>query len=538
MTDIYNFSEYSSMVQLWVQEILENRGLSPEETLKACENLILHGKKTEDKRLLGFGYFFRAENYYILNQVDEFLRSMMTALPYLDASKQWDLMARSYNLMAIHSLSRGNAPFAMDYYLTSLKYCTAHELTEMGTVVNINIGMLYMDFDNYQQAAQYFEAALSLLVDEEELPGRESLIFSANIGLANTCLMRHDLMMGRNYMERAKTAGAMEADPVNLLVYQCFRARIHQEEKKFTLRDEAIEEISHLIDREFPLLDIFEDVYRYMEMLLDIKRYEELWPILEKLETVTKQPGFRNLEKRLIALKIKYYKENEDRAGYLQAAGLYFELSDMMEKENSFMIGKMLDIRSILEESTKKQRVMSEQNEKLKARSETDALTGLSNRFRLNQEAETSFQEARKKKEYFAIEILDVDYFKGFNDNYGHQAGDRCIKGVADRIASMQEHENVFAARYGGDEFVLIYRGYDKSQVEEMMRELRGKIIGMAMKHEYSKAASVVTISQGGCIGIPKEGQEVASYLHTADDMLYEIKTVSRNNYKICEYGT
>ena len=78
---------------------------------------------------------------------------------------------------------------------------------------------------------------------------------------------------------------------------------------------------------------------------------------------------------------------------------------------------------------------------------------------------------------------------------------------------------------------------YVRFAVKEFMKELRGKIIEMNMKHEYSKAAPYVTISQGGCFGIPAEGEKVESYLHMADDMLYRIKEVSRNNYQVCEYG-
>lgn len=535
--DILDFKEYGQNVQGIINGILSSRGVNAKELTAYCDRLIDYGKKTKDNRLLGFAYFFRAENFYVLNQTDEFLRNIMTGLQYIDASGQWELMARSYNLMGITSINRGNAPFAMDYYLTSLKYCQLHQLDEIGTIVNLNIGTLYMDFNDYQQATRYFEAGLGILNQYPDLPGREGLMFTAYIGLAGACLLRNDLMQGRSYMSLAKREGKIEDDPVSRLVYHCFEARIHEEEKKFSLRDEAIKTVSKLMEGNYPLLDIFEDVYRYAELLLRIERYEELWVILEKLEYVTKQSNLRHLEKRILSLKIKYYKNFGDRAGYLQAAGLYFEISDMMEKENRFMIGKMLDIRSFLEESARKQKLMREQNMELRQRSETDALTGLSNRFRLNVKAQEAFENALLGGTFFAIEILDVDYFKGFNDNYGHQAGDDCIKGVADRIGSMQQHPRVFAARYGGDEFVLVYEGYSKDEVEGLMKELREKIIAMDMKHEYSKAAPYVTISQGACWGIPGEGDKVESFLHTADDMLYRIKEVSRNSYRICTYG-
>lgn len=536
MTETYHFTEYGEAVQQWVNGILTNRGSDAQTMLQNCDSLIEHGKRTQDDRLLGFAYYFRAENFYILNSTDDFLKNIMTALAYLDASGQWELMAHAYNLMAITSINRGNAPFAMDYYLTSLKYCQTYEIHEMGTIININIGMLYLDFEDYQQAGRYFEAGLSLLQRFDDLPGREDLLFSANIGLANTCLFRHDLMGGRSYLDRARTAGKIGENPINRLVYHCFEARIHHEEKKFALRDEAIKEASRLIEQDFPLMDIFEDIYHFCELLLAVEKYDELLQIMEKLESMTKQSSLHHLQKRILGLKIKYYKQIGENAGYLQAAGLYYEISEMMEKENSFMIGKMLNIRSFLEESTKRQREMREENEALHVRSETDALTGLANRFRLNMEVKKLFEKAASAHRKFAIEILDIDYFKQFNDNYGHQEGDRCIVGVAQQIRSMQEHRDIFVSRYGGDEFVMIYLDYNKDEVETLMGELRDKIVGMAMRHEFSKAASVVTISQGACWGIPNNMEKAADYLHLADDMLYQIKKVSRNSLRVCEF--
>ena len=110
--DAFHFEDYGEYVQDLAKQILMNRGVNAEAMLDYCEKLIERGKKTNDNKLLGFGYYFRAENYYILNRTEDFLRNIMTALAYLDASGQWELLTRAYNLMAITSLNRGNAPYA------------------------------------------------------------------------------------------------------------------------------------------------------------------------------------------------------------------------------------------------------------------------------------------------------------------------------------------------------------------------------------------------------------------------------------------
>lgn len=177
------------------------------------------------------------------------------------------------------------------------------------------------------------------------------------------------------------------------------------------------------------------------------------------------------------------------------------------------------------------------ENRMLQQKSETDALTGLANRFRLNEYSEESFQRALDKQHYFAVEILDIDFFKQYNDNYGHQQGDICIRRIAAAIKSMERHGDVFCARYGGDEFILIYEGYSKDQVYALAEELKQNIMELDIKHEFSQVASAVTISQGICCDIPKEENKVWDYLHTADIMLYKGKKISRNSIHINSYG-
>ena len=128
-----------------------------------------------------------------------------------------------------------------------------------------------------------------------------------------------------------------------------------------------------------------------------------------------------------------------------------------MEKEKQAMIANMLDVRESLERANKKRREMEEANIRLLEKSETDALTRLANRFRLNDYLDQVFEKALSEQTPLAMEILDIDYFKQYNDNYGHQAGDECIKRIAKQLELMQ-NDMIFCARYGGDEFIILYQ--------------------------------------------------------------------------------
>ena len=123
-----DFSEYNEVVRAWMNEVLRNRGVNAELTLKYCADIEQYGTKLDDAKLLGFACYYSGETYYVLNDVANLFRYITRAITYLDQSEQWEMVARAYNVMAITSLNRGNAPIAMDYYLTGLSYCKKYHL--------------------------------------------------------------------------------------------------------------------------------------------------------------------------------------------------------------------------------------------------------------------------------------------------------------------------------------------------------------------------------------------------------------------------
>ena len=141
------------------------------------------------------------------------------------------------------------------------------------------------------------------------------------------------------------------------------------------------------------------------------------------------------------------------------------------------------------------------------------------------------FEQAQQKKSAFAIEILDIDSFKQYNDNYGHQAGDECLVRVAQCIRHLEHHRGVSAYRYGGDEFVIIYENYTREQIECFMRKLKDDIAKLQLKHAWSEVCRYVTISQGAWVGIPQSGESAGDYLHAADEVLYGVKKRSRDGF-------
>lgn len=531
-----SYSEYNEQVQGWIRTVMENRGVHADKTIKNCESIEQYATQTGDEKLLGFSYYYTGETFYALNDVERLFRYIIKALGHLERSGLWGLLARAYNLLAITSISRGNVLFALDYYLNGLSYCKKFHLYEESCMININIGNLYINSGEYKQAQKFFEDAFLVLEHMQDCTEYYSCKNAIYLALGKCYLQEELYEKAAEYMQKAKKECLEKADKLDLLYFQIFQAQFFNAQGFIQKRDMCIKQIQEQIDGEFALMDIFDEIYAYSKMLFEIRYYKEFWAVTERLEKYVSQAKIINFQRKLLSLKIQYYKIMEDKAEYLQAAGLFYELTEIMESESGSMVSAMLNVRRSLDSETKMRLEMEKENVALVELSQTDALTGLWNRFRMNSYAQEAFERAKNRKGYLAVEILDVDYFKQYNDTYGHQAGDKCLIYVANEIKKLQEYGDIAAFRYGGDEFVILYEGYTIEQVHKRMDELKQAILKLQMPNHCSKAAKVVSISQGACVGVPMENSHVWDFLQTADMTLYEVKKKSRNSIAAVEF--
>ena len=322
--------------------------------------------------------------------------------------------------------------------------------------------------------------------------------------------------------------GAMPLDKVSVC---CVEVLYYQRMGMEQQRDEKIQMIMELMPKNLIVLDFFFDFYHCCITLIEADQEEAFWHIIDILEPLVRNFNITNLQLKIISLKMKYYRKNGQNAEFLQAAGLYYELSELMEAETNRMVSNVIVLRKSLETARKARQLVEQENIVLHEKSEIDPLTGMANRFRMNDYSDRVFAEAMADEIPLAVEILDIDYFKEYNDNYGHQQGDRCLEQIAEVIRQLAAENSAFCARYGGDEFVIIYENVEREQMAAFAMELKQRVMRLQMEHRYSKALPIVTVSQGICWDIPKKGNKMWDFLHSADNMLYRVKKFSRNNF-------
>jgi diguanylate cyclase (GGDEF)-like protein len=126
--------------------------------------------------------------------------------------------------------------------------------------------------------------------------------------------------------------------------------------------------------------------------------------------------------------------------------------------------------------------------------------------------------------------MVDIDYFKQYNDHYGHLEGDACLKRAADMLVSAVTRPRDFVARFGGDEFVLVLPETDENAARHVAERCIALFAKAHIPHSHAENGSVVTVSLGAATIIPSHGDELLSFMAIADRQLYQAKRQGRNS--------
>lgn len=174
---------------------------------------------------------------------------------------------------------------------------------------------------------------------------------------------------------------------------------------------------------------------------------------------------------------------------------------------------------------------LERKNAELEALSCRDGLTGILNRRGFDDYLSKEWLRAIREDKELGFILVDIDFFKPYNDNYGHQGGDECLRRVAQALGAALKRPSDIVARYGGEEFAVVLPDTNIKGAANIAESLRRSIDMMNIPHEYSKATDHVTISLGIASCKPKAGQAAEELIEMADKALYEAKEQGRNGY-------
>ncbi len=244
--------------------------------------------------------------------------------------------------------------------------------------------------------------------------------------------------------------------------------------------------------------------------------------------------------RKLVEERIKVSQETnsvpsliEERFISLDGRKLSVEVTTMaimyMGKQANQVIVRDITDKKISEEKLK------ETNEILKRLSSLDGLTGIANRRYFDEYLGQEWNNAIEQKDILSLIMLDIDFFKKYNDTYGHLGGDECLKQVAGLLDTISKQSGAIAARYGGEEFVVILPKKDREEALEIAETIRIGIEELAIPHITSEIKDVVTLSIGVSTCHPVLTVKPKDLIQAADIALYDSKRLGRN--RVCECG-
>jgi diguanylate cyclase (GGDEF)-like protein/PAS domain S-box-containing protein len=222
-----------------------------------------------------------------------------------------------------------------------------------------------------------------------------------------------------------------------------------------------------------------------------------------------------NIEIRMLSKSGRWY--------WLQVRGRTVEFDD--DGKATRIVGSLIDISKYKQVEVALQKA----NHELQRLAALDDLTQIANRRRFDDRLSQEWSRGRREKNNLAVILCDIDYFKDYNDTYGHLEGDETLFAVAQAISAALKRPTDLVARFGGEEFAMILPNTDIAGAQQVAEEVKEAVAALGIEHKTSKVDPCITLSFGGAAIMPSPDSVPRALMRTADQALYQAKSKGRN---------
>ncbi len=268
------------------------------------------------------------------------------------------------------------------------------------------------------------------------------------------------------------------------------------------------------------LMDVVMPEIDGIEAIRRIKAQEELRDIPIIMVTATEKT--KNLQPAFDAGAIDFISKPIDKV----ELGVRVKSLLKLKRETDKRKARELELLEVANELKKRNRL-------LEILSSIDGLTGIANRRVFDEFIDREWRLAIRNHQPVSLIFIDIDFFKKYNDMYGHQAGDECLQKVAKIISDEVNRPGDLIARYGGEEFVAVLGNTVIDVAAKFAEKMRAAVASNKILHQLSDVGGVVTISVGVAAAFPKEGSDFCDLIEMADAALYSAKEEGRNRVKV-----
>lgn len=497
--------------------------------LRKLESIKNVGLDSDDEYLLNIVYYYTAIWYYDCGNFSLFYKNLKEAIYHSLRTNDNEMLAKSYNLFGIYAQFNDLFEVAYSYYMNAKQFIGDDDSATKGIVIG-NLSNLYYEMGDYKQAIKYIKMSRKLLNK-----GANNLLYQRNMLISYTseglsAIALKDYKTAREVLEKAQKL-YLESNQSILQyaapVYKFFEARLALVEKKYDDAEYLIDEIIEDLKYE-NAFEYITDISIFCTDLLKTKFNRKVGKIIESIEKGVNDSGVTHAQRLLVETKVDYYNVIHDEKALLDSLLEQHQILIRQKEEQQKIYKYSLELVRLIDELREEEINVRSENEILQIQALTDPLTNIPNRHALDLEFAIQLEKAHSNRESIGIEIMDVDDFKDFNDIYGHSVGDICLEKIGKVLSDFSKKYNIFCARYGGDEFVIIYQGMEDSEIKKIATELREAIAKIEIKADGAKVNLPVNVSQGICNDVPRLKSKYWEYLTEADAALYGAKEGSK----------
>ncbi|MBO5564050.1 MAG: GGDEF domain-containing protein [Lachnospiraceae bacterium] len=508
--------------------VLKSWKLQTKEGKKPLDRLKKKARQRGDNGLLGFVHYHFADLYYYRDHdYEKFKKNIAEAIRALMQSEEKELLARTYNFVGIDAVNFGSYDVAYNYYMTALRICEDLPNALVPGIVNSNLGQMFNEMGRYELARKHIREGLRIIKAHPEdgkyyrnlvnMHFQDGMISLAMNRIADVEKTMH--VIGKLMEEYDDFS---EGDLSLPLAFIKVRIALAKGQKKEA--EKLLDDLIAAVENEETVYDCLDDLFTLLRYLTEKKYTKMADRIIQTIREKIENSDIAYVLLMFSEILVSNYEAAGNTRMVVRELKRQHELTKRLRSDQKELHGFSIDlIRAISDLQEKQNRILKE-NAILQEQAFTDALTGIPNRHSMNRELALSYERAFHEKKPLGVAFLDIDSFKEYNDTYGHKKGDECLKLIAGELSKLAEDPDIFCARYGGDEFIIVFENMDEESILQKARELADGIAAHKIKNKHTHVSDLVTISQGICYGVPREENKFWDYLETADRALYSAK--------------
>lgn len=475
-------------------------------------------------------YFQLGVLYWYANSSVESINYKLKALNIVEEKQLNSDIAEILVDIGIDYIGAGNYDEALKYLLRGLEY-DVKDKSDNGYIKSyaiLNLVDCYNKLNDFENSRKYFEMFDKYIYDYENENNRNQFITVMNlyrsdyeIRTGNLTEALRLLNLSKSQYEEAKAFYFYNFEILLNETYGDLNYNLGEYEEALKYHKEAERLVSET-EIAYPRENLNDKIYLDYKALGD---NENTIKYLEKNNELKSEIAQRNNRKYSQYLLNEFESEKNTKT--------ILQLKNQRRNMLGFiiilfavtcLIGVFVIIISI------KNKEIVRLNELFKSLSVTDGLTQISNRRALDELLSKNWNEYINKYIPISFIMIDIDYFKKYNDNYGHLEGDKILKDVADTIKKSCKSTD-FVSRYGGEEFIIILLKTEKSDVISIIERIQKNIHDLNLEHKYSEVSDRITLSIGVSISNYGGNRSYEEYIKEADEALYTSKERGRNTY-------